>query len=204
MADSNPIGRARNPLLYLAVVATLLAGTVAYVVFAEDQAPYTTDDIFPEPVVTDPGRAPDFVFPDELRSTDLELNRFVDRFFRICAEGKYSEFKLMYTNRPGQEISPERFESTFNVLKAARITQLRRLPDFPQFEGPTWLLVAEFDLEEYAPTKQKTGNVIRLAIGRDDDRWRLLGPITQDALERIDAYEAALRKKDSPTSQPAP
>lgn len=198
-ADPHP-SRARNPLLYLAIVAALLVSTVVYVVTRSDDGAYSTAEAFPETVITDAENAPDFDFPDALRSTDLDLNRFVDRFFRICSQGKYSEFKLMYTNRPGQEISPERFESTFNVLKSARITQLRPLPALPQFEGPTWLLVAEFDLEDYAPTQRKKGNVIRLAIGQEDDRWRLLGPVTKDALDQIEAYEAALQSKASTAS----
>lgn len=204
MSESSLVARARNPLLYLAVIAAVLVGIVLYVVFADSDTTYSISDAFPETVIAPPENAPDFLFPDELRSTDLELNRFVDRFFRICAEGKYSEFKLMYTTKPGQEISPARFESTFNVLKAARIKQLRRLPDLPQFDGPTWLLVAEFDLEAYAPTKQKEGNIIRLAIGREDGRWRLLGPVTKDALDRIEAYEAAIRDETASTSKPTP
>ncbi|MCB9855916.1 MAG: hypothetical protein H6818_09545 [Phycisphaerales bacterium] len=183
----------KNPLFLLAVAAVVLGTTVVVVVMRDEDPDYSTEDIFPEVVHPDPELIPKFKFPDELRTTDLEVNRFIDRFFRICGEGKYSEFKLMYTSQPGQEIPPARFESTFNVLKEARITQLRRLPDLKQFEGPTWLIVAEFDLEKkIAAVNEYAGNVIRLVVGKEGGRLKIR-PITRDAVEQIEAHEARMR-----------
>lgn len=196
----------RNPLFILAVIAAVLGITVVVVMRDEDPE-YLIENIFPEDVHPDPERIPTFKFPDELRTTDLEVNRFIDRFFRICEEGKYSEFKLMYTSQPGQEIPPARFESTFNVLKEARITQLRQLPDLKQFEGPTWLIVAEFDLEKFAAVDKKEGNIIRLVVGKESGRLKIR-PITSDAVEQIEAYEARSRTAASaatnPSDTPAP
>ncbi|HPF40156.1 MAG TPA: hypothetical protein P5081_10655 [Phycisphaerae bacterium] len=192
----------RNPLFVLSVVAAVLGASVVYVVLRDDSMDYVIEDMFPEPVHPNPELVPNFRFPDELRTTDLEVNRFIDRFFRICEEGKYSEFKLMYTSQPGQEIPPARFESTFNVLKEARITQLRRLPELKQLEGPTWLVVAEFDLENSALVDKKEGNIIRLVVGKEGDRLKIR-PITRDAVEQIDAYEARLKAEATASTTPA-
>ena len=193
----------RNPLFILAVIAAVLGTTVVIVVQDEEVPEYTTENSFVEAVVVNPELEPKFEFPDELRTTDLEVNRFIDRFFRICGEAKYSEFKLMYTSEPGTEIPPARFESTFNVLKEARITELRRLPDLKQFEGPTWLIVAEFDLENFAAVDKDDGNVIRLVVGNERGKLKIR-PITRDAVEQIQAYEARLQAKADPTTLPVP
>lgn len=193
----------KNPLFILAVIAAVLGTTVVVVIMRDEGPVYSSGEVFQEDVHPDPELKPKFEFPDELRTTDLEVNRFIDRFFRICGEGKYSEFKLMYTSQPGKEIPPARFESTFNVLKEARITQLRRLPDLKQLEGPTWLVVAEFDLEDYATMKKKEGNTIRLVVGKEDGRLKIR-PITRDAVEQIEAHEARLRAAAdaAPTTMP--
>lgn len=192
----------KNPLFILAVIAAAL-GTTVLVVVEDEDAEYRTEDVFPESVIVNDELKPKFEFPDELRTTDLEVNRFIDRFFRICGEAKYSEFKLMYTSEPGTEIPPARFESTFNVLKEARITKLRRLPDLKQFEGPTWLIVAEFDLENFAAVDKNDGNVIRLVVGTEGGKLKIR-PITRDAIDQIEAYEARLQAKADAATTPVP
>lgn len=193
----------KNPLFILAVLAAVLGTTVVVVVLRDEDSVYSIEEAFPEDAVVNEELTPKFKFPDELRTTDLEVNRFIDRFFRICGEGKYSEFKLMYTSQPGREIPLARFESTFNVLKEARITKVRRLPDLEQFEGPTWLVVADFDLENYAPVDKYEGNVIRLVVGRESGRLKIR-PITRDAVEQIEAYEARMRTAASAAATPTP
>lgn len=193
----------KNPLFILAVAAAILGTTAVVVIVRDDNLAYAPEDLFDEPIHPDPARKPKFEFPDELRTTDLAVNRFIDRFFRVCGEARYSEFKLMYTSQPGREIPPERFGSTFNVLKEARITELRRLPDLKQFEGPTWLVVAEYDLEKYAEFNKKEGNLIRLVVGKEDGRLKIR-PITRDAVEQIEAHEARLQAAANPTTAQAP
>lgn len=171
-----------------------LAGTVVWVLGSED-ALLHPDDVFPEPVIVPADKMPKFVFSDEVRTYDLSLNRFVDRFLRVCSEARYSEFRLMLSRRSGDPVLARRFEKMFIVLKEARIESVKRLPDVPEIDGPAYLLTATYDLEDHALRAQKVGHVVRLAISREEGEWRI-GPIPADALARLRAYEQA-------ASQPA-
>ncbi len=184
----------RFGLLGLLVVSLGLVGTVVWVLGTDDPL-LQPEDVFPEPVIVPADKAPRFVFSDEVRTYDLSLNRFVDRFLRVCSEAKYSEFRLMLSRRSGDPVLAQRFEKMFIVLKEARIESVKRLPDVPEVQGPVYLLTATYDLEDHALKAKKTGHVVRLAISREEGEWRI-GPIPADALARLRAYEQA-------TSQPA-
>ncbi len=171
-----------------------LAGTVVWILGSDDPL-LTPEDVFPEAVIVPADKMPRFVFSDEVRTYDLSLNRFVDRFLRVCSEAKYSEFRLMLSRRSGDPVLAQRFEKMFIVLKEARIESVKRLPDVPEIEGPAYLLTASYDLEDHALKAKKTGHIVRLAIGREEGEWRI-GPIPAGALARLRAYEQA-------TSQPA-
>jgi len=179
----------RLGLYGLIVLAVGLVSTVVAVVLNDDVL-IDEEDAFPEQVFIDPQKRPQFVFPDEVRTYDLSLNRFIDRFFRICAEGKYSEFRLMLATT----VMPKRFESMFNALKTARILAIRKLPNLPEIKGPVYVLTARYDLEDYATRQKATGNIIRLAISKEQGNWRI-GPIPREAMARLQAFEKS-------TSQP--
>ena len=174
--------RRRLGLLGLVLLAMGLLTTVAVVVTSDGQM--DVDGPFPEPVFIDPGKRPRFVFPDEVRTYDLSLNRFIDRFFRVCAEGKYSEFRLMLATT----VLPKRFESMFNALKTAQVLSIRKLPELPEIPGPIYVLTARYDLEDYATKQQSSGNTIRLGINKEHGQWRI-GPIPRAALARLEAFE---------------
>ncbi|MBK8267479.1 MAG: hypothetical protein IPK83_03920 [Planctomycetes bacterium] len=187
--------RLRRFGLYLLILLALgLMSAVGFVVFGEDPL-YDPEELFETGVLINPEKQPRFVFPEELRSTDLSLNRFIDRFFRLCATGKYPEVRLMLSQRSGESLPPNRFESMFNAMKEARIMAIKRLPDVPKQDGPAYVLVAEYDLESHALKTQKANNVVRLLIRKEEGEWRL-GPVSRDIMAKIEAYEAA-------TSQPA-
>lgn len=185
----------------MTILAVGLLGTV-YVVVRQDEQPYKIEEIFPNPVIVDPTMRPDFDFPEEIRSTNLDLNRFIDRFFRVCADGDYSEFRLMYASNDGNEISPQRFESTYNVLKSARILALRKLPPRKDAGGEEYLLVVEYDLETFAPTSRTKDNQTYLMIGQQDGRWRFLGPRSKEQLAKY-GEDILSGEKRNPTTQPA-
>lgn len=195
----------------MVLLATVLVSIVIWVL-STDGPVYNADDVFPPSVYPNPEKQPRFVFSDDRRSNDVSLNRFVDRFLRACSEGQYDQVRLMLSTQSGDPLLPKRFESTYNVLKEARIRSIKRLPDVPEIEGPAYLLTAEYDLEDYAPKRKKSGRQIRLAISREQGEWRI-GPIPKEAFARLRAYEAGLAKdlaagaKDSPrpenTSSPS-
>jgi len=145
---------------------------------------------------------PDFDFPEEIRSTNIDLNRFIDRFFRVCAEPNYAEFRLLYTSDNAQEVSPERFESMFNVLSSARILALRELPTGEDEDREQYLLVVEYDLENFAPTTKTRDNQAFLLIGKENDEWRFLGPRSRDQLARYgeEILQSQRRPKKTPTT----
>lgn len=183
----------RIGLYTLVLVAIGLVGAVGYVMLTDD--PFVDpDELFDPVVIVNTEKQPKFDFPEELRSTDLSLNLFIDRFFRLCATGKYPEVRLMLSQRSGESLPPNRFESMFNAMKEARIKAIRRLPDVPQEEGPAYILFAEYDLEPYALKTQKENNLVRLLIRKEQGDWRL-GPVSRDIIAKLEAY-------DSATSQP--
>jgi len=192
-------------LLGLVLLALVLVSAVGVAIFSDEQL-YDPEELFESPVLVNPEKQPTFVFPEELRSTDLSLNLFVDRFFRLCAHGKYSEIRLMISQRAGDALPPSRFERMFNAMKEARINSIRRLPDVPGAEGPAYLLTAEYDLEAHAMKTQKIGNRVRLLIRKEEGEWRL-GPVSRDLIEKLEAYDAANAGtqpvETSPTSAPA-
>lgn len=194
-------GRSKTPLILMTILAAGLL-TAVYVVTRQDQNVYNIDEIFPSGVIVDPTMRPDFDFPEEIRSTNIDLNRFIDRFFRVCAEAKYSEFRLLYTSDNAQEVSPERFESMFNVLSSARILALRELPTGEDEDREQYLLVVEYDLENFAPTTKTRDNQAFLLIGKENDEWRFLGPRSRDQLARYgeEILQSQRRPKKTPTT----
>lgn len=178
----------RLGLFGLILLAIGLLTTVAMVV-VEDDAYTDADSPFPEPVFVDPEKRPRFLFPDEVRTYDLSLNQFVDRFFRICSEGKYSEFRLMLATT----VLPKRFESMFNALKTAQVLSIIKLPELPEIPGPIYVLTARYDLEDYATRQPAAGNVIRLGIKKEHGQWRI-GPIPRAAIARLEAFERSTTK----------
>ena len=83
----NQRDRRQLGLFGLILLAMGLLATVATVMVTDD-ASMSADGAFPEPVFIDPEKRPRFLFPDEVRTHDLSLNRFIDRFFRVCAGGQ--------------------------------------------------------------------------------------------------------------------
>lgn len=176
----------RFGLYWLILLALAMVSIVIWVV-ATDDPTYGAEDVFAEPVYVNPEKQPRFIFPDELRTADLSLNRFVDRFFRICAEAKYSEFRLMLSQMTSDRVPPDRFESMFHALKEAEILDIKKMPDLPELEGPVYVLKTRYELEDYA-SKGKADNIRRLAIRRENGEWRL-GPIPSDWLAKLRLYE---------------
>jgi len=190
-------GLQRYAFAGLIAVAAFMVGTVAYVVVSDERA-IAAEEIFPETVRVDPEKRPDFQFPESVRTYDPALNRFIDRFARICMEGKYSEFRLMCTSRVSP-LSPRRFESIFHAVKEIRILSVNLLPVLPKMPGPIYVMRAEYDLKpEYIrrstgsdePVKTKS---VQVALTLEDGTWRI-GPIPREGAAALAAlHDAAAR-----------
>jgi len=188
----------RVGLITLAVLAVFMVSTVAVVMIAEDQT-LDTEEAFPSLVIPDPTKRPEFIFPESIRTYNLSLNRFVDRFARVCMEGKYSDFRLMLSSHSGDPIVARRFESMFNALKQVRILSIDKLPTLPGIDGPVYVMLAEYDLEDYAVTKGSPTEQCRLAIAQEAGEW-CIGPIPRDAIARLKAFQQAASQ---PSTKPS-
>ena len=202
----------------LILVAAFMVGTVAFVVVSDERA-LAAEEVFPEAVQVPPEKRPNFQFPESVRTFDPALNRFIDRFARICMEAKYSEFRLMCTSRVSP-ISPRRFESIFLAVGEIRVLSVIRLPELPKLPGPVYIMRAEYDLKpEYArrasggdDTLVKT-KTVQVALTFEDGTWRI-GPIPRDGAEALLALQQAATRPaadlfdgdgepESPPSPPA-
>lgn len=189
----------RFALYGLILLAFTLVSAVAFV-FLTEETVLTEEEAFPEPVILDLEARPNFEFPVAARTFDLSLNRFVDRFARVCMQGKYSDFRLMLSSkRP--PILPPRFESNFNALKNVRILGIEKLPDLPEIPGPIYLMSAEYELEDFAVRGGERVKQVQVAIAREEGEWRL-GPIPGEALDRLRAYRA-MQAASQPAEKPA-
>ncbi|MFH1420007.1 MAG: hypothetical protein ABII12_17165 [Planctomycetota bacterium] len=182
--------RRRFGFIGLVVLSVVMVTTAGVVMMSEDP-PLTGEDAFGDGVIIDPLKRPDIDFPETVRTFNLSLNRFVDRFARVCMEGKYSDLRLMLSKRGGDPLVARRFETMFNALKQVRILSLEELPEVPDLESPAYLMSAEYVLEPYATGKGRDTEVIRLAIAMEDGEWRI-GPVPRELLALLDAYKERL------------
>lgn len=183
----------------LILLAAILVGSVAYVLLTDDPM-LAVEDAFPTQVTPDFSKRPDIVFPESVRSYDLSLNRFVDRFARVCMQAKYSDFRLLLSQRAGDPLLPSRFESMFNALKQVRIVALDELPPLPGTEGSVYIMTAQYDLEDYAQKPGRQTEQIRLAIAKEEGTWRI-GPISSEAVEQLEAFERRMAQGDQARPQ---
>jgi hypothetical protein len=187
----------------LILLAVVMVSAVVAVMIMEDPL-LAEADAFPSPVVLNPEKRPNIVFPESVRTPDLSLNRFVDRFARVCVQGKYPDLRLMLSSRSGDPLVARRFESMFNALKQVRILALEKMPTVPDVEGPVYLMKAEYVLEDFAVSKARKTELVRLAIAREEGNWRI-GPIPRSVLARLEAYRASTSQPDGegvPTTGP--
>jgi hypothetical protein len=190
----------RFVLYGLILLGLALASAVIFVI-ATDEEMLASEDAFPEPVVLDPEKHPTFVFPEDIRSYNLEVNRFIDRFARVCLQGKYSEFRLMLSQKRPPML-PDRFESNFAALKQIRILRLEKLPPLPQADAPLYIMHAEYELNDFAVKKGERTRHVMAAILKEDGEYRL-GPLPSGAVEKLAAFKAQQLKETTtvPTSQ---
>ena len=192
-------GLRRYGLIGLIALAVVLVGA-AVVVMVSDEPFLDPSTAFLEPVIPRGDKPPpEFVFPERVRTTDLSLNRFVDRFARVCTQAKYSDFRLMLSSRAGDPIVATRFESMFNALKQVRILAIDKAADLPSLGGPVYIMSVEYDLEPSVVKRGEATEKRKIAILRENGEWRI-GPVPREALTRLEQGSAASQPA---ASQPA-
>ncbi|MCK6457598.1 MAG: hypothetical protein L6Q92_13845 [Phycisphaerae bacterium] len=190
----------RVGVLALILLALALVSMSTYVMLAEDRwAALNEEERRDEPLL-DRSRSPQFSFPILARSFDASLNQFVDRFIRVCLEGKYSEFRLLYTRRR-EPPSARQFVSMFNAVKEIRLASLDKLPELPGIPSPAYRLVAEYELEEFA-VKSERRKRFQVAVIKEDGEWRLT-PLPRGSASQLDALLASTTQPAPPATQPA-
>lgn len=168
-------------------------------VLLSDEPYLDSEDAFPEGIIVQHDQRPEIVFPERVRTYDLSLNRFVDRFVRVCTQAKYSDFRLMLSRRAGDPIVASRFESMFNALRQVRILSLDKAPDVPGLDGPVYIMSVEYDLEPNVVRRGENTEQRRIAILKEDGEWRL-GPVPRDLLALLERTHPTASQ---PTTQPA-
>jgi len=191
----------RRFVLYsLILLALALVSGVIFVIVTDD-AILASDDAFPELVIVDPEKRPRFDFPEAARTFDLSLNQFVDRFARVCMEGRYSDFRLMLSRRR-PPILPPRFEANFNALKNVRILSIEKVPLGPDSPSPVYVMKAEYELKDFAVRQGQRTREVHVAIAREEGEWRI-GPIPREALAQLRARESPQTPaKPTPSAEP--
>ncbi|MFO0972312.1 MAG: hypothetical protein U1A27_02570 [Phycisphaerae bacterium] len=192
-ASRQPIIR-RAGLLAFILLALGLLSIVTYVLVSETRGfdPLAEVRLIDPPV--DPARAPRVAFPTLARSFDPALNQFIDRFIRVCTQGRYSEFRLMYTRRldpPGERT----FVAMFNAVEAVRIQSLDKLPPLRLLSGPVYRLRLEIDLADYAVRRSQKTRLLQVAVVQEGGEWAV-APLPRGSGEQLDALLAG-------TTQPA-
>ncbi|MEK6642533.1 MAG: hypothetical protein AABZ08_01380 [Planctomycetota bacterium] len=179
----------------LILLAFALVSGVLFILIT-DRNTITIAEAFPEPVILDPEKRPNFVFPEAARTTDLALNLFVDRFARVCMEGKYSDFRLMLSSqRP--PVLPARFESNFNALKQVRIEALEKVPTLPGALDDVYIMSVGYDLQDFAVRRGERTKQVHVGLTKEDGLWHI-GPIPREAVARFAAYKQAQSQPADP------
>jgi hypothetical protein len=195
MANTVSTPTFRRFALYGLILLALALSSAVIFVLVTDEPALTSDEAFPSQVVLDPEKHPRLVFPEQIRSYNLEVNRFIDRFARVCLGGDYFEFRMMLS-RKQPPILPDRFESNFSAVKEIRITHLEKLPPMPQADAPLYLMQVEYELNDFAVKKGERTKQVTAAILKEEGEYRL-GPLPSGAAEKLAAYRAQKAKEEA-------
>lgn len=164
-----------NALIALAV---LLVGTVGYVVFTGRERAWAEPDDFSrsdDPVVP-LDKAPVIEFPESQRTYDVTLNRFLDRFIRTTREGRYGEFRTMWT-RDLDPVSAESYQKIWSNVRAVRIKQVVRAPKREGITIDAYVIEAEVEIApESGHAPSELNRTIRMLAIREGDDWVFAPP----------------------------
>jgi len=184
MAASDHAIRLRRFGLYLLVLTALLLGSAAgYVVFGSGGEAETSwgeaaeleqqDD---PPV--DLSRAPTIEFAERLRSYDWRVNALIDRFIRITRQGRYTEFRTLWTQQL-DPVSADEYAHIWTRVRRVAVRELRPIPAAGRSAPPRYLLRCDVQLDESVPEKQRH-RTIRMMIVHEEEHWVFAPPPRQE------------------------
>ncbi|MEE8169696.1 MAG: hypothetical protein V3T70_04035 [Phycisphaerae bacterium] len=165
---------ARRPIvLYgLVLAALLLVSAAGYVIIADREPAWSRFDADLErqddPPV-DYSRAPRLDFPEAVRSFDTSLNRFIDRFFRATREGRYGEFRKMWT-RELDPVNADAYARMWHNVQSVRVLDVTRIPPRGARVGDAYLVRARVRIDAGANQEEQIRHLRMLGI-REAGEW---------------------------------
>ena len=112
---------------------------------------------------------PVFVFPDEVRVRNEELNAFIDEFKRICEEGRYRDYRLA-VSRMVEPFEKRRFENIWHAVQAVRVRLIKRLPASLELPEPAYAILIFADLRDTYPT-DKPRRIFTVLAFEEEGQW---------------------------------
>lgn len=119
------------------------------------------------------------VFPEALRVADAAVNRFVERAMRVCGDGDYDKFRLLWTARE-EPLPRNEYDQGWQAVRKIRI---RALQVFRLDEGArdstgqgdiVYILAAGVSLDPDHPAgRREPERSVILNVVREHDQWRL-------------------------------
>ena len=112
---------------------------------------------------------PVFVFPDEVRVRNEELNAFIDEFKRICEEGRYRDYRLA-VSRMVEPFEKRRFENIWHAVQAVQVRLIKRLPTSLELPEPAYAILIVADLRDTLPTDTPR-RIFTLLAFEEEGQW---------------------------------
>jgi hypothetical protein len=121
------------------------------------------------------------IFPDALHVADASVNAFVERAMRVCGDGDYEAFRLLWSAK-AEPLPRDEFEQGWQAVEQIRIRALRKAivagddgPDGAESPGESvYLVLAEvaFDPDQPAGRREPQRDVV-LMLRREQGEWRV-------------------------------
>ena len=188
MADMRRGSRLGRLTIYaLTLIALMMVSMVVYVLVTGEERGLASDE--PEAPSAEFKNPPVLVFPERLRTFDSSLNRFIDRFIRATLEGRYDEFRQMWTRRL-DPVSADKYLRIWKVVREVRVLDIQPI----RTQNGTieaYLIKAEVKEEPIEGDKKRGTDEIRwIRAVREGDEWVFAPPEKSDR-ERAGAAAAS-------------
>lgn len=177
MSSHAPLSRLQRMGFYgLTLLALFMVSAVGYVLATGDAEPAVALDDFSDEPALEPSNAPSIEFPERLRTFDSDVNRFIDRFIRVTREGRYSEFRKMWT-RSIDPVSKDGYALIWTRVRQVRITSVARIARPERPDDVAYVITADVVMDDTAVQK-KSQETYRMLIVREDGAW-VFAPVSQ-------------------------
>ena len=118
-----------------------------------------------------------------VHSNDSSVNRFIDRFIRATLEGRYADFRQMWTRRL-DPVSAEKYLAIWKVVREVRVLDVQPIRK-PDRSIEAYLIKAEVQQDSGDLPRQRQTNVTRwIRVVREAGEWVFAPPEKNDR-ERV-------------------